>query len=74
MENVNLPEHLQHQFEEVEVDATGEPKAKNTGEPKAKTLAQMNKAELEAKCAELGIEIPEGATNKQIVELIEAQA
>lgn len=38
-----------------------------------KPLNRMNKEELVLKAAELGIEVPEGATNKQIVDLIEAK-
>lgn len=35
-----------------------------------KPLSQKNKAELLAMCAEKGIEVPEGATNEQIRELL----
>lgn len=37
-----------------------------------KPLSKMNKEELLAVAREAGIEVPEAATNKQIVELIEA--
>lgn len=39
----------------------------------AKPLSRMNKAELIDKAAEHGIEVPEGATNADIVKLIEAK-
>lgn len=43
-----------------------------SGEATGKPLGQMNKAELLAKALELGINAPDGATNKEIVALIEA--
>lgn len=40
---------------------------------KEKALKNMNRAELDEKATALEIEIPEGATNKDIVKLIEAK-
>ena len=37
-----------------------------------KPLARMNKAELLAAAQAAGVEVPEGATNPQIIELIQA--
>jgi hypothetical protein len=37
---------------------------------KEKPLSQMNKTELIAKAAEMGVQVPDGAKNKEIVELL----
>lgn len=53
--------------------AKAEAEARAREAQKPKTLNQMNKAELTAKAVELSITVPADATNKQIVELIEAK-
>ncbi len=45
-----------------------------TAQPAAKPFKKMNKSELLNAVSELGIEVPEGATNKDIVALLEATA
>lgn len=42
-------------------------------QPDERPLERLNKEQLTARAAELGVEVPSGATNKQIIEAIKAK-